>query len=148
MNLAQGDSQTRTDSSFRKVITQQRTIAAARTEGPETLALKEMARLDEAESLPRQHNPAHMAQNFLTMHAVTSPLPEVAMNKSNVVEVVVLPRLYTVAPVFVESANLIKWKKPDESKLQRLKTRYVIGKPVISIPPSKAAEAIGGERAG
>lgn len=151
-NLAQVDSQTRLGSSFRKVKTQQRTTTTttiARAEEPETLALKEMARVDESESLPRQHNPAHMfAQNPLSMHAVTDVPSELAMNKSNVVEVVVLPRLYTVAPAFVETANLIKMRKLDESKLLRLKTRYQIYKPVLPIPPSKVADAIGGERAG
>jgi hypothetical protein len=153
-NLAQVDSQTRLDSSSRKVKTQQRTttatiatIATARAEEPQTLALKEMARVDESESLPRQHNPAHMfAQNPLTMHAVTNVPTEIAMNKSNVV--VVLPRLYTVAPTLVESANLIKMRKLDESKLLRLKTRYQIYRPVLPIAPSKMADAIGVERAG
>ena len=152
-NLAQVDSQTRLDSSSRKVKTQQRTTATAtataRAEEPQTLALKEMARVDESESLPRQHNPAHMfAQNPLTMHAVTNVPTEIAMNKSNVVEVVVLPRLYTVAPTMVESANLIKLKKLDDGKLLRLKTRYQIYKPALPIAPSKAADAIGVERAG
>ena len=74
LNLAQGDSQTRTDSSLRKVKMQQRAVVKA--EGPEALALKETARVDEGESWPRQHNPAHMAQNPLTMHAVTNVPPE------------------------------------------------------------------------
>jgi hypothetical protein len=147
LNLAQVDSQTRTDSSLRKEkAPQQRAVVKA--EGPETLALKETARVDEGESLPRQHNPAHMAQNPLTMHAVTDVPPEIAMNKSDIVEVTVLPRLYSVAPVFIESANLIKLKKSlDENKVMRLKTRYIINRPVLPIPPSKA-EAIGIERAG
>ncbi|MDT5063114.1 MAG: hypothetical protein QOH63_3573 [Acidobacteriota bacterium] len=145
-NQAQVDFKTRTDSASHKVRTQQRD--AARAEVPETVALKETARVGEGESLPRLHNPEHMAQNFLTMHAVTAVPPEIAMNQSNVVEVVVLPQIYSVAPAFVESTNLLKLKKTlDENKLMRLKTRYLINRPALPLPPSKA-EAVGGERAG
>jgi hypothetical protein len=146
-NQAQVYSRTVTDSSPRKVRAPQR-ATAARVEEPETLVLKETAKVDEGESLPRLHNPAHLAENPLTMHAVTAVPPEIAMNQSNVVEVVVLPQLYSVAPAFIESANLIKLKKTlDENKVMRLKTRYLINRPILPLPPSKA-EAIGGERAG
>jgi hypothetical protein len=145
-NQVQDNSKTRTDPSPRNVRTQQRTAAKAEEAG--TLALKDTARVDEGESLPRLNNRAHMAQNHLTMHAVTAVPSEIAMNKSDIVEVVVLPQIYSVAPAFVESANLLKLKKAlDENKVMRLKTRYLISRPVLSLPPSKA-EAIGGERAG
>jgi hypothetical protein len=143
---AQSDSKTTTNSSFRKVKTERR--AVVRSEEPVTLALREVAKVDNAGSLFHFHNLARTTQNRLTMHGVTSVPPEMATAKSDIVEVVVLPEMDTFAPAFIDSVSLSKLKKTlEENKVMRLKTRYLITRPVISIPPSKI-DAVGTERAG
>lgn len=142
----QSDSKARTDLSPRKVKPQRRAAIAA--EEPVTLALKEAAKLDRGKSLLHLDNLARTTENRLTMHGVTSRPPEIAMAKSDIVEVVVLPKMDTFKPAFIDSASLSKMKKAlEDSKAIRLKTRYLITRPVISLPSSKI-DVVGTERAG
>jgi hypothetical protein len=142
----QSDSKAKTDSSTRKVKPQRR--AAITSDEPVTLALKEAAKVDQGESLFHLDNLARTTQNRLTMHGVTNAPPEIAMAKSNIVEVVVLPKMDTFAPAFIDSASLPKLRKiMEDSKVMRLKTRYLITRPAISLPPSKI-DVVGTERAG
>jgi len=142
----QSDSKATTDSSPRKIKTERR--AAVRSEEHQTLALKDAAKVDKGESLFHLANLARSTQNRLTMHGVTSVPPEIAMAKSDVVEVVVLPKMDTFAPAFIDSASLPKLRKAlEDNKVMRLKTRYIINRPLLSLPPSKI-DAVGTERAG
>jgi hypothetical protein len=143
---AQSDSKAKTDSSSRKVKPQRR--AAIVPEEPRTLALEGAAKVDKGESLLRPDNLARTAQNRLTMHAVANVPPEIAMAKSNIVEVVVLPKIDTFAPAFIDSASLSKLRKTvEDNKAMRLKTRYIITRPALSLPSSKI-DTVGVERAG
>jgi hypothetical protein len=142
----QSDSRARTDSSARKVKPERR--AAITSKEPVTLALKETAKVDRGESLPHLGKLARTTQNRLTMHGVTSAPPEIAMAKSDIVEVVVLPKMDTFAPAFIDTASLPKLRKMmEDSKAIRLKTRYLITRPVLSLPSLKI-DAVGTERAG
>jgi hypothetical protein len=142
----QSDSRATTDSSSRKVKTQRR--AAVRSEEAVTLALKDAAKVDKGESLPRLDNLAWTTQNRLIMHGVTNVPSEIATAKSNIVEVVVLPKTDTFAPAFIDSASLPKLRKIlEDNKVMRLKTRYLITRPVLSLPSSKI-DVVGTERAG
>jgi hypothetical protein len=143
---AQRDSRATTGPSTRKVKTERR--STVRSEEPLTLALKDAAKVDKGESLPRLDNLAWTTQNHLTMHGVTSAPPEMAMAKSNIVEVVVLPKIDTFGPAFIDSANLSKLKKAlEDNKVMRVKTRYIITRPLLSLPSSKI-DVVGTERAG
>jgi hypothetical protein len=142
----QSDSKATTDSSPRKVKAQRH--AAVRSEEPLTLALRDAAKVDKGESLFHLANLARSTQNRLTMHGMTNVPPEIAMAKSNIVEVVVLPKMDTFAPAFIDSASLPKLRKTlEDNKAMRLKTRYIITKPLLSLPSSKI-DTVGGERAG
>jgi hypothetical protein len=142
----QSDSKATTDSSIRKVKAERR--APVRSEEPATLALRDVAKVDNAGSLLHLDKLARTTQNHLTMHGVTSMPPEIATAKSDIVEVVVLPKMDTFAPAFIDSTSLSKMKKAlEDSKAIRLKTRYLITRPVISLPSSKI-DVVGTERAG
>jgi hypothetical protein len=144
---AQSDSKARTNSSPRKVITE-RSASSSRSQERVTLALKDVAKIDKGESLFHLYNLAGTTQNHLTMHGVTSVPPEIARAKSNIVEVVVLPKLDTFAPAFIDSASLPRLRKTlEDNKVMRMKTRYVITRPLLSLPSSKI-DAVGTERAG
>jgi hypothetical protein len=143
---AQSDSKAKTGSAPRKIKTERRALPSS--EEPMTLALKDAAKVDVDESLLHLDNLARTAQNHLTMHGVTNAPREIAMAKSNIVEVVVLPKMNAFAPVALDSANLSKLKKTlEDNKVVRVKARYLITRPLLSLPSSKI-DVVGTERAG
>lgn len=137
------DSQARADSSLRRVKTERR--AAVNSE--RALARKDTTQ-DEAASLFHADKLARVEQNRLTLHALNSLPTDLAKEKSDISEMVVLPRIDSFVPVYVDDANLSKLKKSvDENKALRQRVRYVIGRPVMFIPAPKA-EAASSEREG
>jgi hypothetical protein len=133
---AQAESQTKPAAVFHKIKTEQR--VADRSEKQESLAFEVQAQEAQGESLPHHNNPARETPNLWAMHGATFVQTNVAMSKSNIAEAVMLPRLDSVAPVFVENVNFqFKLRKIlDENKLTRQKTRCPLGKSVPSLPAS------------
>lgn len=143
---AQSDSKTTADSSARQVKTERR--APVRSEEPSTLALRDATKTDKDASFLHSDNLARSAQNPLSMREVENAPREIATAKSDIVEVVVLPKVDTFAPAFIDSTSLTKLKKAlEDSKVMRVKTRYVITRPLLSLPSSKI-DVVGTERAG
>jgi len=103
--------------------------AAVHSEKPLTLTAKVVADSLRKESLPSsEHALAQATQNQLDIRGLTSAFTEEIADKSNVTEVVTLPQLNTIAPVFIERGEaLLKLKKAfEENKLIRQKVRCVI----------------------
>lgn len=146
LDQVSGDSKIRSDSSPRKVKAERR--AAVKREEQGALAFINSAKSDQGASSLRPDNLAQVERNRLTMHGVSSVPVDLAIEKSNVIEVVVLPQIEQIVPAFIDSANLPKLKKTfDESKVTRQRTRYLISKPLLTLPPTRA-DAVGFERAG
>lgn len=115
------------DSSSRKVKAQRR--ATVRWEEPLTLAARAKAEAGLKKALHDSKDAlAQAAQNHLDIRDLSSALPEAVADKSYVAEVVSLPQLNTIAPVFIDrSADFIRLKKVfEDNKLFRQKVRCII----------------------
>lgn len=101
----------------------------AHSEEPSTLTARVRTDSIRKDSLPAsEHALAQAAQNQLDIRGLPSAFTEEIADKSNVTEVVSLPKLNMIAPVFIErGADFIKLKKAlEENKLTRQKIRCVI----------------------
>lgn len=142
------DSQVRTDSPLRQIKTERR--AASKPEAHGALALKDTAQDQGASSL-HEAKLARVEQNRLTLHSMNSLPTDLAMEKSDIDEMVVVPRIDSFVPVNIDSVNLSNLKKTlEENKAPRQKIRYLIGRPVmpVMVLPAPKAEAISSEREG
>jgi hypothetical protein len=133
---APAESQTKPAAAFHKIKTEQR--ATDRSEKQEFLAFEIQSQEAQGETLPHHNNPARETKNLWAMHGATFVQTNAALNKSNIAEAVMLPRLDSVAPVFVENVNFqFKLRKIlDENKLTRQKTRCPLGKSAPTLPSS------------
>ena len=133
---AQVDAQTKPAASFHKARTERR--AADRSEKQEALAFNAQAKDAQGESLPHFNNPARTTPNLWAMHGVAFAPREIATDKSNIAEAVVLPQLDSIAPVFIENVNFqFKLKKIlDENKLTRQRSRCPLAKSAPPLPAS------------
>jgi len=134
---AQAESQTKPATAFHKIKMELRVADRSERE-QESLAFEAQAQEAQGESLPHHNNLARETPNLWAMHGATFVQTNRAMSKSNIAEAVMLPRLDSVAPVFVENVNFqFKLRKIlDENKLTRQKTRCPLGKSVPSLPAS------------
>jgi hypothetical protein len=133
---AQGESQTKPAASFYKARTERR--AADRSEKQETLAFNTQVKDAQGESLPHFNNVTRATPNLWAMHGVAFVPREIATDKSNIAEAVVLPQLDSITPVFIENVNFqLKLKKIlDENKLTRQRTRCPLAKSAPPLPSS------------
>ncbi|HKC64640.1 MAG TPA: hypothetical protein VKB86_13450 [Pyrinomonadaceae bacterium] len=103
--------------------------ARVRSEEPLTLTARVRTDSIRKETLPSsEHALAQAAQNQLDIRGLPSAFAEEIADKSNVTEVVSLPQLNMIAPIFIErGADFLKLKKAlEENKLPRQKIRCII----------------------
>jgi hypothetical protein len=142
----QDETQAKPDSSSRKRKAERRT--AVSSEEQEALALADVVKEKGKPPLTHLHSPQQEAQNLLAMHAVDFTATASATDRSSVVEVVVLPRIDSAAPAFIDNGNILKLKKTfEETKALRQKAHYFISRPIQPLPPTKM-DAVSSEREG